>query len=91
MPEIEWKAPAITDLLQIIDYISDDNPSAAQALKDDIENKVANLAENPRQYKAGRVAGTREMVVRPNYIVVYQEAEFVVSVLRILHAARRWP
>ena len=89
--EIEWKAPAIADLLQIIDYISDDNPDAAQALKDDIETKVANLAENPRLYKTGRVSGTREMVVRPNYIVVYLEADYVVSILRILHAARQWP
>jgi toxin ParE1/3/4 len=89
--EIEWKAPAIADLLQIIDYISDDKPGAAQALKDDIETKVANLAENPRLYKTGRVSGTREMVVRPNYIIVYKEAASVVSVLRILHAARQWP
>lgn len=89
--KVEWKAPAIADLLQIIDYISDDNPAAAQALKNDIETKVGNLAENPRLYKTGRVAGTREMVVRPNYIVVYLEAKNVVSVLRILHAARRWP
>ena len=91
MHEIEWKAPAIADLLQIIDYVSDDNPNAAQALKDDIESKVANLAEHPRLYKTGRVSGTREMVVRPNYIVVYQEVANVVSVLRILHAARQWP
>lgn len=89
--EIEWKEPAIADLLQIIDYISDDNPSAAQTLKDDIETRVANLAENPRLYKTGRVSGTREMVVRPNYVVVYQEASHVVSILRILHAARQWP
>jgi len=60
-------------------------------LKDDIETKVATLAENPRLYKPGRVSGTREMVVRPNYIVVYKEAARVVSVLRILHAARQWP
>ena len=91
MHEIEWKAPAIADLLQIIEYISDDNPSAAQELKDDIETKVAALAENPRLYKTGRVSGTREMVVRPNYIVVYKEAAHVVSVLRVLHAARQWP
>jgi toxin ParE1/3/4 len=89
--EIEWKSPAIADLLQIIDYVSDDNPNAAQALNDDIETKVANLAENPRLYKTGRVSGTREMVVLPNYIVVYQETPNVVSVLRILHAARQWP
>lgn len=70
MHEIEGKALAITGLLQIIDYVSDDNPNAAQALKNDIETKVANLAENPRLYKTGRVSRTREMVARPNYIVV---------------------
>lgn len=91
MHEIEWKAPAIADLLQIIDYISEDNPSAVQTLKDGIETKVANLAKNPRLYKTGRVSGTRKMVVRPNYIVVDQEASHVVSVPRILHAARQWP
>lgn len=55
MHEIEWNTPAITDLLHIINYISDNNPDAAQALKDDIETKVANLAGNPRLYKTGRV------------------------------------
>ncbi|MDF3391673.1 type II toxin-antitoxin system RelE/ParE family toxin, partial [Sulfitobacter sp. KE39] len=29
MPNLEWKATAIADLLAIIDYISDDNPDAA--------------------------------------------------------------
>ena len=32
MPELEWKAPAIADLLAIVDYIADDNPDAALAL-----------------------------------------------------------
>lgn len=36
------------DLLAIVDYISDDNPDAAQRLKDDIETKAAKLPERPR-------------------------------------------
>lgn len=91
MHKIEWKATAIADLLHLIEYISDENPEAAQSLKNEIEAKVGNLAENPRLYKTGRVAGTREIVVRPNYIVVYAEANNIISVLRVLHAARRWP
>ena len=43
MPEVEWSEVARRDLLAIIDYISDDNPDAAQRLKDDIEAKVAML------------------------------------------------
>lgn len=91
MPDLEWKATAIADLFTILDYISDDNPDAAQSLKDEIEQKTSRLTEHPQMYRAGRVEGTREMVVRPNYIVVYAENPEVVTILRILHAAQQWP
>jgi toxin ParE1/3/4 len=88
---LEWRAAARADLLAIVDYISDDNPEAAQQLKDDIEAKVAKLPEHPKLYRPGRVAGTREMVVRRNYVVVYVEDARAVSILRVLHAAQQWP
>lgn len=90
MPVLEWRAAARADLLAIVDYISDDNPEAAQQLKDDIETKVGKLAEHPKLYRPGRVTGTREMVVRRNYIVVYAEDALAVTILRVLHAARQW-
>lgn len=82
---------AIADLLAIIDYISDDNPDAAQALKDEIEAKTSRLPEHPQMYRVGRVDGTREMVVRPNYIVIYSDDSSAVVILRVLHAAQQWP
>ena len=91
MPELEWKAAAVADLLAIVDYISDDNPDAALALMDEIQNKVEQLSAQPKRCRLGRVEGTREMVVRPNYIVVYAETPIVVTVLRVLHAAQMWP
>ena len=91
MPDPEWTVTAVADLLAIIDYISEDNPDAAQALKDEIEDKTSRLREHPRIYRVGRVDGTREMVVRPNYIVVYSENTETVTILRVLHAARQWP
>ncbi|GGB55729.1 hypothetical protein GCM10011505_40890 [Tistrella bauzanensis] len=91
MPELEWSQPARADLLAIVDYISDDNPDAAQWLKDDIEAKAARLTEHPRLYRVGRIEGTREMIVRANYIVVYTEDPSTVRILRVLHAARQWP
>ena len=91
MPVVEWRQAARVDLLAIIDYISDDNPEAAEQLKDDIEAKVLKLAEHPKLYRPGRVAGTREMVVRRNYVVVYAEDVRTVSILRVLHAAQQWP
>lgn len=41
MPVLEWREAARADLIAIIDYISDDDPNAAQRLKDEIEVKVA--------------------------------------------------
>lgn len=53
MPELEWSQLARADLLAIVDYISDDNPDAAQWLKDDIEAKAAKLPEHPKLYRGG--------------------------------------
>ena len=89
--KLEWREAARADLLSIVDYISDDNPDAAQKLKDDIEEKTSKLVEHPRLYKAGRLPGTREMLVRRNYIVVYAEDARQVTILRVLHAAQLWP
>ena len=91
MPDLEWRATALKDLLAIVDYIADDNPDAAQALKDEIEEKTARLPDNPQLYRVGRVDGTREMVVRPNYVVVYADEPETVTILRVLHAAQQWP
>lgn len=91
MPELEWKAPAIADLMAIVDYISDDNPDAALALLQEIQGKVAQLPAHPKRCRSGRAEGTRELVVRPNYIVVYTESAAAVTVLRVLHAAQMWP
>lgn len=91
MPALEWRQAARADLLAIVDYISDDNPDAAQRLKDDIEAKAATLPKHPKLYRRGRIAGTREMVVRTNYVVVYAEDSQMVSILRVLHAAQQWP
>lgn len=91
MPALEWREVARADLLAIIDYISDDNPDAAQRLKDQIEAKVAGLAGHPKRFRKGRVPGTREMVVRSNYVVIYTENPRAVTILRILHAAQEWP
>ncbi|WP_104494203.1 type II toxin-antitoxin system RelE/ParE family toxin [Paracoccus denitrificans] len=91
MPEVEWRQAAREDLRLIFEYIADDNPTAALALLDEIETKVGNLPDRPRAYRPGRVAGTREMVVRPNYLVVYAEVGETLVILRVLHAAQMWP
>ena len=91
MLRLEWLAPARTDLLAIVDYISDDNSDSAQQVKDYIEEKAEKLIAFPKMGRPGRVAGTRELVAWANYIIVYQEDNFAVRILRVLHAAQQWP
>lgn len=66
MPEIEWKALALADLMAIVDYIAGNNPDAALALLEDIETAVARLAGHPGRGRPGRVSGTRELIIRSN-------------------------
>lgn len=88
---LEWKKQAQADLFAIVDFISDDNPEAAQTLKNEIEEKTEKLREFPDLYKLGRKRGTREMVAHKNYIVIYRVTNNQIEVLRVKHSAQQWP
>lgn len=89
---VEWRPSALADLIKIVQAIALDNPRAAQELKDEIQAKTENLIENPKLYKvSSRVPGTREMVIRPNYIVFYRDLPDRVLVINVVHARRKWP
>lgn len=79
------------DRQKIMDYIAENNLEAALLLDQDFEDKADSLISNPKLYKLGRMKGTRELVVRPNYIMVYAIEGEVISILRVLHAAQQWP
>ena len=82
---------ALADRDAIMVSIAQDNPTAAIDLDLEFEAKAENARLRPKLYKAGRVKGTREIVVRPNYVMVYRVIGDVVDVLRVLHAAQQWP
>lgn len=88
--KVLWRPMANEDREAIFEYIAQDNPAAACALDEDFEAKAQMACQRPRLYRVGRMQGTRELVVRPNYVMVYRiEAEAVV-ILRVLHAAQQW-
>ena len=91
-PTLEWRPQALSDLLDIVSFIADDNPDAAQALKDEIEMKAMKLPDHPKLYKASlRVSGIRELIVSSNYIVFYRETPLLVEIVNVVHASRQWP
>ena len=49
------------------------------------------LDQHPALGRVGRVKGTRELVAHLNYILIYRVVAKVPEVLRIKHAAQKWP
>jgi toxin ParE1/3/4 len=93
-PRLEWRPQARADLLEIVGDIADDNPDAAQELKDEIETKAAKLPDHPKLYKPSTRAkgkGMRDMVVRANYVLIYRETPELVEVVNVIHARREYP
>nr|WP_253353404.1 type II toxin-antitoxin system RelE/ParE family toxin [Neisseria perflava] len=69
---VEWKTAARSDLIEIVDYIARDNPQAADQMKFILYEAAERLGEMPYINRRGRVAGTREKIAHPNYIIVYR-------------------
>lgn len=90
MLPLVWHAEARADLVAIIAYIADRNLSAAERLHAAIEHSAEQLPAHPYIHRSGRVAGTREAVVHPNYIVVYRVGD-AVEILAVLHARQQYP
>lgn len=86
-----WRDMALKDRLRIMDHIAMDNPQAAISLDESFAHNAGRAAHNPSLYKMGRYPGTREIVVRPNYVMVYRVTGEVVEIVRILHARQQWP
>jgi toxin ParE1/3/4 len=92
MLDVVWATEAEADLAQIIDYIGQRDPVAAIGLWHRIQEGIAHLGDHPNLFKASeRVAGCREMVVHPNYILIYQVTSKCIEILRVLHARQLFP
>ncbi|MFC0269087.1 type II toxin-antitoxin system RelE/ParE family toxin [Kushneria aurantia] len=86
-----WTPEAIKDRDDIYDFIEPENPLAALALDELISEKAHWLLHHPEGGKPGRVPATRELVVHPNYILIYELASEQIRILNVVHAARQWP
>ena len=86
-----WRPRARQDLREITSYIADRNPQAAQDLNERIELFAERLAIHPYMFRPGRLPGTREAVVHPNYVLVYQVGSDSVEIVNVLHSRQQYP
>lgn len=89
---VRWLRTALANLDAEAEYIAEDNPAAAGRTVQRILRAVKLLGKNPAMGRAGRVAGTRELVVVGTpYILPYRVRGEAVEILRVFHTARKWP
>jgi toxin ParE1/3/4 len=88
---IVWSQRARDRLIEIAGYVAERDADAAARLWQRLVEVTGPLSDHPYIYRPGRVGGTRELVVHPNYIIVYRVLEDSVEIDNILHARRQYP
>ncbi len=91
MLPVNWSDDALDDLAEIIAYVTDRNEASAQRLRDLITVDAERIPLYPYLHRPGRVGGTREAIVHPNYVIVYRVARDAVDILAVLHARQQYP
>ena len=94
--KLKWSEPATNDLEEMEAFIARDNSPlvAIDVVLIIINTTDGLLPAHPDAGRAGRVRGTRELVIDGvPYIVVYRlnKTERWLEILRVLHDAQQWP
>jgi addiction module RelE/StbE family toxin len=85
---IKWTKTALQSVDEIAGYIAKDNRTRASSFVLELQDAVTKLQAHPGMARAGRVPGTRELVLHKNYIAIYRVRGDNVEILRLHHAAR---
>lgn len=88
---IIWTRLAVAERAAIYSYIEASNPRAALALDQRFAEKAQLLTRHPYMGRAGRLAGTRELVVHPNYLLQYAITPMHIRIMGVKHEAQRFP
>jgi toxin ParE1/3/4 len=87
--KISWSPLSKRKLREIGDYIALENPMAAALLIEDIDARAKSLEYLPNQ---GRIVHSsknrtvRELVIRKNYVLLYETSPQGTSILSVRHS-----
>ena len=86
---LKWTKTALRSVDEIDGFIAEDNPSRATSFVLELKVAVSKLQVHPGIGRAGRVPGTRELILHKNYIAIYRVRGDDVEILRLHHVARK--
>ncbi len=92
MRRVVWADAAQDDYLNILRYIAEDDPDAAERVVRAIEKTGNGLADYATG-RPGRVSGTYEKsIARLPYILAYalSEDDTALTIVRVIHTSRDW-
>ncbi len=90
---VEWSRAASTDLLNIIDYISEDSTNVAISIFEKIRSKCETLNQSPKrgrvvhELKEYGIFSYHELIVKP-WRIIYRISDNKVYVLAVIDARR---
>ena len=92
--QIRFLRIAEEDFIEIVSFITHDNPSAANSIADKIEKNLEILSENPLLGRIPRDEEIKNMgyryIIVKNYIIFYSIEGRTILIHRILHGARNY-
>ncbi len=88
MHPVIWFDTALDDIEREFAWLGQHNPHAADKLRKSLVDLGASLAHFPERGRPGLVAGTREIVAEPPFVLIYRIKGGCVEILCIWHAAR---
>ena len=92
---VRWTTPASHHFAQLLAYIANDSPAAADLVATRILTAIDNLTDHPLKGHPGR-EGSRpslyELVIpKTRYTAVYRLTPEVVEILALVHQSRQKP
>jgi len=92
MLPIHWLPQALDELHEIVTYIGQFSPRAAEKLQNRIETSVLPLANFPYMFRESeKMPGFREIVADINYLVFYRVTASRIEVVSVKHGRREFP
>jgi toxin ParE1/3/4 len=91
--KITWSKRAIAHLRSSYEYwLREQSEEAADLMLDRIFTRVEGLEQHPEIGRRGRIAGTRELILRPiPFLIAYRIRKRSIEIVALLHGSRKWP
>ncbi len=90
---IRYTETALADIRSTFNYLAreaDEHTAVSVLMR--VQSAIHSLADFPEHGRAGRVAGTRELVIhRTSLITAYRIVKNEIQILALIHSSRRWP